>query len=129
MRLITVIALLTVAAAGLTACSKKVENPPDKAVVSPAQVPTVNESFSAMLRGHPNSIKICYDESYNGFYLYYGELLKAGEPDDNKHHGWLFIQDVKFYITSAGSWFIAKQANDKYVQIYPDVIGLQCKDQ
>ena len=83
-----------------------------------------------MLRGHPNSRKVCVDGNRDrAFFLYYGPLQPAGAEPDGLWHGWLFIEKVDFYQTSNKTWFITNQADNKYAQVYPDVTGLQCKDQ
>lgn len=133
MRAIITLALVA-ALSGLAACGKKaekVESPdvPPQAVVDPTAAPTQDQMIAAMLRGHPNSLRVCVDgERENAFFVDYGPLLPAGAEPDNKYHGFLFIEKVDFYRTSNNTWFITNQADSKYVQVYPDVAELVCKD-
>ena len=130
------VVVLTLAAAlsGLAACGKRaetVESPdmPPQAVADPTATPTQEQMIAAMLRGHPNSFRVCVDgERQNAFFVDYGPLPAAGSEPDNKYHGFLFIEKVEFYKTSNNTWFITNQADNKYVQVYPDVAGLTCKD-
>jgi hypothetical protein len=114
----------------MVACTKKVEKKTESvavAAVDPDDL-TQDAMLSAMLRGHPNSKQICVDGTRNhAFFLDYGPLLKYGEPADGQWHGWIFIQDVEFYKTSNNTWFIIDQAANKYIQSYPDVNGLVCR--
>ena len=130
-----VIALaLAAALSGLAACGKKAENAAGPAaaaqdVAEPVPTPTQDQMIAAMLRGHPNSLRVCADgERQNAFFVDYGPIPPAGSEPDNKYHGFLFIEKVEFYRTSNNTWFITNQADDKYVQVYPDVAGLVCKD-
>lgn len=119
-------------AVGLTACGKKAETPPAVEVAAPVPVavaPTVDEALVAVLRGHPNSRKICYDTNFDGYFMYYGPHLPAGVEDDGKMHGWYLVQKIAFYQAANKSWFIGLQPNQSYVTVYPDVTGLPCKDQ
>lgn len=111
---------------GLVACGKKEESPEVVPVVSTG--PDAEEMLAAMLRGHPNSKKICIDGNReNAFFLDYGPL-----PTEDKDRvlfagGWLFIEKVKFYKTSNNTWFITDQDTKEYVYVHPDVTGLNCK--
>lgn len=128
-RLGLVALILTV---GLTACGKKAETPTAEAAVVPAPVtvsPTVDEAIVAVLRGHPNSRKICYDTNFDGYFMYYGPHLPAGAEDDGKMHGWYLVQKIAFYQSANKAWFIGIQPNQNYVTVYPDITGLPCKDQ
>lgn len=123
---------LAAALSGLAACGKKAENPPPVAESAPVveQGPTQDQKVDAMLRGHPNSRRVCVDgERPNAFFLDYGPIPPAGTPPDDKHHGILFIEKVEFYKTSNNSWFITNQADDRYIPVYPDLSGLVCKVQ
>lgn len=118
--------------AGLVACGKKTEKTPAPEPVAAPVAPAMSEEqqFSAMLRGHPNSKRVCIDaERRNAYFLDYGPLPPPGTPDDGKWHGWLFIDNVEFYRTSNNTYFITNQDDKKYVQVYPDVNGLQCRAQ
>lgn len=114
----------------LSACTKKEEPPAPPPPAEPSVSPTTDEMVAAMLRGHPNSRKVCVDGNRDrAFFLYYGPLQPAGSEPDKLYHGWLFIEKVDFYQTSNKTWFITDQAENKYAQVYPDVNGLLCKDQ
>jgi hypothetical protein len=119
-------------AVGLTACGKKAENPGATEVSAPAPAvvaPTVDEAIVAVLRGHPNSRKICYDTNYDGYFMYYGPHLPPAAEEDGKFHGWYLVQKIQFYQAANKSWFIGLQPNQNYITVYPDVTGLPCKDQ
>jgi len=116
--------------ASLVSCGKKEENPESAAVVLPEPVvaPTVDETISAMLRGHPNSRRVCVDGARErAFFIDYGPRPKAGEETNWPFHGWLLIEKVDFYKTSNNTWFITDQDDKKYIQVYPDITGLNCK--
>ena len=88
---------------------------------------TVEDALSAMVRGHPNSKKVCYDRKLNGYLIYYRPPLKAGDtPEEGKYYGWLYIDKVRFYQSANNTWFIAEQNN--HIAVYPDDTGLPCKD-
>jgi len=128
------VAVLTLAG-GLVACGKKEEKQAVVAVAASAPEPVVEsisneQQLAAMLRGHPNSRKICIDgERKHAFFMDYGPLPPPGTEDDGKWHGWIFIENVDFYKTSNNTYFITDQDQKKYAQVYPDVTGLQCKGQ
>lgn len=124
--------ILLSALAGLTACGKKEETPQISTAAAPEPktvAPTVDEAIVAVLRGHPNSKKICYDTKFDGYFAYYGPPLAAGAEDDGKMHGWYLVQNIAFYQAANNSWFIGLQPDKSYVTVYPDVTGLPCKDQ
>jgi hypothetical protein len=113
----------------LVSCGKKEETPPAAAVVK-VEVPNAEEALSAMLRGHPNSKRICIDgQREQAFFLDYGPLPKDAADRQLFNGGWLFIEKVEFYKTSNNSWFITNQEDKKYIQVYPDVTGLNCRVQ
>jgi predicted small lipoprotein YifL len=123
-------AVLLAGLAGLVACGKKEENPPPPAAEQAAAPvgPSQEAQIAAMLRGHPNSRRVCVDGNRErAFFLDYGPPLKPGEQDDGKMHGWYFIEKVDFYSTSNNTWFITAQEDRKYVTVYPDVAGLVCQ--
>lgn len=115
----------------LVACSKKVEN--QEVAASPATPvveagPTLDQKVDAMLRGHPNSKRVCADgERANAFFLDYGPHLPPGAEADGRYHGILFIEKVEFFKTSNNTWFITEQAGNRYFTVYPDLAGLVCK--
>ncbi len=136
MRKILILAQCAFVLTALVACGEKVKNPEPVAVAASAPEPVVEAAISleqqiaAMLRGHPNSRKICIDgERKHSFFLDYGPLPPAGTEDDGKWHGWIFIEGVDFFKTSNNTYFIGDQEQNKYIQVYPDVTGLQCKAQ
>lgn len=125
-------AVLLSSLVALTACGKKAENPPEQQAAEPVvqapQGPNQEQMIAAMLRGHPNSRKVCVDGNRDrAFFLDYGPHLKPGEQDDGKMHGWYFIEKVEFYQTSNNTWFITAQEDKKYVTVFPDVSGLVCQ--
>jgi hypothetical protein len=129
-------AALLLSLAGLVACGKKEEKPaaPPPVAAAPAAVVEpdvpVEQQIAAMLRGHPNSRKVCVDgERTHAFFLDYGPLPPPGTEADGRFHGWIFIEKVDFYKTSNNTWFITDQDDKKYSQVYPDTIGLACKAQ
>ena len=88
---------------------------------------TVDDALDAVVRGHPNSKKVCYDRKLNGYLIHYGPPLKAGETaEEGRYYGWLYLGKVKFYQSANNKWFIAEQ--DNHVTVYPDADGLPCKD-
>ena len=115
----------------LVACGKKAEN--QEHVASPATPvvetgPSMDQKVDAMLRGHPNSRRVCVDgDRTNAFFLDYGPHLPPGAEHDGKYHGILFIEKVEFYKTSNNTWFITEQDGKKYLTVYPDLAGLVCK--
>lgn len=115
----------------LVACGKKAEN--QVAVASPATAvvesgPTLDQKVDAMLRGHPNSKRVCVDGvRKDAFFLDYGPHLPAGTPNDNKWHGIMLIVNIEFYKTSNDTWFITEQATNRYFLVYPELDGLVCK--
>lgn len=121
-----------VALAGLTslvACSKKLEKPVETKVTQAQEVPQ-DAQIAAMLRGHPNSKRICVDSSRDrAFFLDYGPLPKPNEPSDGLMHGWYFVEKIEFYSAPNGTWFITGQEDSKYITVYPDVNGLVCQQQ
>ena len=113
----------------LAACGKKEDLHASAPPSEPVYI-TTDEMVAAMLRGHPNAQKLCVDGNREkSFFLYYGPLPAQGSAPDNLFHGWIFIEKVDFYQTSNKTWFITAQEANKYVQVYPDITGLQCKDQ
>ena len=108
----------------LVGCGKKEEPAAEVAVTPPSY--TLDDTMAAMLRGHPRSKQICYDDGMSGWYLQYA-IDEAVEFPFNG--GWIFIQDVKFYRSSNKTWFISDQKITDYVRVYPDVAGLPCKTQ
>jgi len=130
MKKLTILAMLALVV-GLTACGKKVEKQAStEPVAQVPQGPNQEQMIAAMLRGHPNSRKICVEGNRDrAFFLDYGPHLKPGEQDDGKMHGWYFIEKVEFYQTSNNTWFITGQEDKKYVTVFPDATGLICKDQ
>lgn len=116
----------------LVGCGKKEETPitPNKTAVVEevkANTPSVDQELAAMLRGHYHATKICFSRNANKdtFFIFW----PPGQPDDGLYHGWYFITDVPFYNTQANTWFIQEMSDDNYIQVYPDVTGLTCKDQ
>lgn len=114
--------LVILAVAALVGCGK-VEEPAKEQ----NPLPTGDQATEAILRGHPNSLQVCYDSRLNGFFLDYGPMLPAGADNDNKYHGWLWIEAPNFFLSANGKWFMQELAVDKYVQVYPDTNGLPCK--
>lgn len=111
----------------LVSCGKKEETPPTAEVI-PESVPTVDDTIAAMLRGHPNSRRVCVDGlRERSFFIEYSPRPKEGEEANWPFHGWLFIEKVDFYKTSNNTWFITDQSEKKYIQVYPDITGLNCK--
>lgn len=135
MRKLLPIALCMLVPLGLVACSKKAEKTPPTEPVKAAIEPTgpqltQADMLTAMLRGHPNSKQVCVDgDREHAFFLDYGPIPPLGTKDDGKWHGWLFIEKIDFFRTSNNTWFITNQSNDKYVQVYPEVLELTCKSQ
>lgn len=115
----------------LVACGKKAENQEVAAAPATPVVeagPTLDQKIDAMVRGHPNSKRVCADgERTNAFFVDYGPPLPPGTADDGKHHGILFLEKVEFYKTSNNTWFITEQNGNKYFAVYPDLAGLVCK--
>ena len=131
MKKVTLLAAL-ILAAGLAACGKKVDTPTATEAGSgttASVAPTVDEALVAVLRGHPNSKKICYDTNFDGYFMHYGPPLPAGVENDGKMHGWYLVQKIAFYQSANKAWFIGTQPDQAYVTVYPDVTGLPCKDQ
>lgn len=125
-------ALMLLTSITLVACGKKVESTPIPAAVASAPVvvdqPTEDQALAAILRGHPNSHRACVDGlRENSFFLDYGPPLAPGAEEDGKYHGWLLLDRVEFYKTSNNTWFITIQKDEKYITVYPDVNGLNCK--
>lgn len=90
--------------------------------------PNAEEMLASMLRGHPNSKKICIDGSReNAFFLDYGPLPKEASDRGLFNGGWFFIEKVEFYKTSNNTWFITNQEDSKYITVYPDVTDLNCR--
>ena len=118
------LALCVLTAAILVACGKKVENPPAANTTQVSEpvvaLPTPEEALDAMLRGHPNSRRICIDGlRERSYFLDYGPLPEPGAKADGYYHGWLFIEKVDFYPTSNKTWFITNQAENKYKPFLP----------
>ncbi len=125
------ICLLT-ATALLVACGKKAEKAQEttKQVVVPVTTPKTDwpqdAMLDAMLRGHPNSRKVCQDENRtNAFFADYSHHEDDGGVFTK---GWAFIQNVEFYETSNKTLFIIEMEHNRYVRTYPDVLGMKCKE-
>lgn len=120
---------------GLVACGKKEESTPVVAVAASAPEPAVDpisseQQLSSILRSHPNSRRACIDgERKYTYFLDYGPLPPPNTEDDGRNHGWLYIEGVQFFKTSNNTYFNTVQDEDKYIRVYPDVNGLQCKAQ
>lgn len=127
MRSAATIALLA-ALLGLAGCGKKPAEPAtanESAVAATVDVaPTVDQAIDAVLRGHPRSLKACYETKYDGYFLYYGPV----SDDTSKLSGWLFIQNISFHLSTNNTFFITAQPDKNYVTAFPDVTGLPCKE-
>jgi hypothetical protein len=124
--------LLAVAACGLLAgCGKKAEKDEKPAAAPPAPTPVIktdwpqDQTLDAMLRGHPNSRKVCIDEKRaNAFFVDYSHK----EENDGFWGGWVFIQNVEFHETSNNTLFVTTMNHNLYIRAYPDVTGMKCKE-
>ena len=130
----TILAVIC-AASLLAACGKDVKKKPKNseqaASTTQAKVPdpepTVDEALAAVVRAHPNSLKVCKDDY--GYFVSYGPPLKAGqEADNSRYYGWQLVQGIKFYQSTNKTWFVVENKEVNYFQVYPDVTGLKCKD-
>lgn len=122
-----ILAISMAAILGLSACGKRSEPAPDT-VVDAIAGPTTEEGLSAMLRSHPHALNICYDSVIDGYFLHYKEAVAGAEPDDD-FHGWYLLQNMRFYKLSNRSWFTTEQPESRYIRVYPDTSGLQCRNQ
>lgn len=136
----------------LIGCSAKVEvksqpSPGASAVVaSSPTIPTKDESdnkfsvedrLSAILRTDSDLIQVCYDpEDVNdekGVLTHMlGYLIKhrsATVEGQDLGEGWRYIDKVSFSVTAAGKVYAARPNYLEYEPQYPDVAGLQCKQQ
>lgn len=127
MRSVATVALLA-ALTGLAGCGKKPAEPvatTDPVATAASDVaPTVDQALDAVLRGHPRSLKVCYETKYDGYFLYYGPI----SDDTSKLSGWLFIQNISFHLSTNNTFFITAQPDKNYVTTFPDVAGLPCKE-
>jgi hypothetical protein len=114
------LAACLLAAVAIGGCGKKEVAP----LAPPPVSMTVEQGFEAFFRGH-RAIKICYESVRDAWLLYYKEPPET--KDD--YTGWYFVEKVPFYyMQQNNTWFMTDLAADKYVKVYPDVTGLQCKD-
>lgn len=111
---------------GLSACGKR-EEPVAVSTPAVSPSPTVDEAITAVVRGHPHSLTVCYDQPLNGYFVHYKDAVDGAEPDGN-YHGWYFLQKIDFYKAANNTWFIGNQPESSYVVVYPDVTGLPCKN-
>jgi hypothetical protein len=117
----------------LSACGKKAENAKEQTKQAAASSTLKTDwpqdaMLDAMLRGHPNSKKVCQDENRtNAFFADY-----THQPEDEDRgifsQGWVFIQDVEFYETSNKTLFIIEMSHTRYIRAFPDITGLKCKE-
>jgi len=97
-------------------------------IEKPSVIP-VDDRLAAILRTSDRLQQVCYGGSDENphreiFYIKY-----ATRPDDNIGDGWIFIDDQSFSPAPNGKWWTETPNIAKYSHIYPDVTGLQCKQQ
>jgi len=106
--------------AKVEAAASAVEQP----AAEPVEKPTTQQMLDAMVRPYARMSKVCVDGARErAFFLLFND---TSEPD--KLIGWYFVEGINFYKTSNNTWFIGDIADDKFVKVYPDITGLQCKD-
>lgn len=94
--------------------------------VTPEQEPTITAeaAFEALKRSHPNAEKICIESGNKNSFLF---KYTGTKPED--FNGWYVAYDIPFYVLKGNNtWFTVNLPNDRYIQIFPDVTGLTCKD-
>lgn len=117
-----VAALAALCLLSMYGCAKKEAVTPG----APTEQPSQEAAMAAILRGHPNSLRVCADIAWNGYMLDYGPMPAPSAPADGRMHGWYLLQNVVFNKSANNTWFISTQPDANYFVVYPDVTGLPC---
>ena len=90
--------------------------------------------LSAILRTDTDIIQVCYDPEQNDGSMTEGYLIKhqtttEENPNDNLGLGWRWVINVQFSKTVAGTYYTERVDYRRFNPQYPDVTGMQCKQQ
>ena len=89
-------------------------------------VPSISEALTAAVRAHPRATEVCYDKHVRGFMIFY----PYKEPDTKGQEffdGWYYLEYDQIWKLDNNTWMMREEAWSKYVRVYPDVKGLDCK--
>ena len=120
----------------IVACSAKVDIKSEPAAASapaasapePASVIPIQEALSSILRVSDRIMQVCYNGKNEKGALIFLIQYKPS-PDDDFGMGWRFVDDMEFFQTDAGKWYTQAPNREEYNAVYPDITGLQCKQQ
>jgi hypothetical protein len=119
----------------MAGCSAKVDIKSTDTAVSAAasaavpdpEVP-IPEALSSILRVSDRIIQVCYNgKNDKGRFIFL--LQYKPSADDDFGVGWRYVDDQTFLQTDAGKWYTQAPNRAEYNAVYPDVTGLQCKQQ
>jgi hypothetical protein len=119
-------------------CSAKVEvkstpvaaSAPEVTASAPSPEPAVpvQDMLGAILRVSDRISQACYDgKTESGNLIFFIQYKPS--PDDDFGTGWRQVDSIKFLQTDAGKYYIQAPDREEYGAVYPDVTGLQCKQQ
>ena len=94
----------------------------------PAPVIPIQEALSSILRVSDRIMQVCYNGKNEKGALIFLIQYKPS-PDDDFGMGWRFVDDMEFFQTNAGKWYTQAPNREEYDAVYPDITGLQCKQQ
>ncbi len=122
----------------LAGCSAKVEvkstpTPAASAVEVAASAPDteppipLDDKLAAILRVSDRLSAVCFNGTEDGKEIFFLKYKPA--EGDSYGDGWVYVDDQKFLRTTVGKIYTQAPNREHYNAIYPDVTGLQCKQQ
>ena len=84
---------------------------------------TVEMALDAVVRTI-SADKVCYDEEHNAYYMHWTEV----NTKKVKRDGWYMMENVPFFHSSNGTWFIKDVDSIPDVKVGVDVTDLPCKE-
>lgn len=87
----------------------------------PETVP-VKEALDAIMRAHPGSTMVCYDNAVSEYYVHYPE-----SNGDEYMNGWYRIAYPTMNKSANGTYWVDDRPLEDYTKFYPNVKGLPCK--
>lgn len=123
----------------MVGCSAKVEVKSTQAVAAsapevvasapePEPVVPMQDMLGAILRVSDRIAQVCYDgKTDKGQMIFFIQYKPS--PDDDFGIGWRQVDSITFLQTDAGKYYVQAPNREEYGAVYPDVTGLQCKQQ
>ena len=108
--------------------SEPAASAPAASAPEPAPVIPIQEALSSILRVSDRIMQVCYNGKNEKGALIFLIQYKPS-PDDDFGMGWRFVDDMEFFQTNAGKWYTQAPNREEYDAVYPDITGLQCKQQ